>query len=127
MADLTLVQRFGSNVNYNEANQEITIKLGDLRDSPDGDFSTGYGLNISAITTANIDSYASKILWALLMLSWQNQAEDNNDETVNLYMINQGKRGVNRNSVAQFGYSLVATAYQNDSLGTILDPDNIGA
>lgn len=127
MADLTLVQRFGSNVTYNQTNQEITIKLEDLRDAPDGDFSTGYGLDISAITTANIDSYASKILWALLMLSWQNQSENNNDETVNLYMTNQGKRGVNRNSVAQFGYSLVATAYQNDSLGITLDPDNIGA
>jgi len=37
------------------------------------------------------------------------------------------KRNITRNSVSQFGYQLVATAYQNDNLGITLDPDAIGA
>jgi uncharacterized surface anchored protein len=77
------------------------------------------------MTQANKDEYASKILWALLLKSQASQAADNNDETVKLYVTNQGKRSVTRNNVAQFGYQLVTTAYQNDSLGVTLDPDNL--
>ena len=125
MADLTAIQRFGANLTFNDTTKVLSIDLNDLTDA--GDFTNGYGLDISGLTAASLDSYASKILWSLLLLSQQNQAESNNDNTVGLYVTNQGKRSVTRNSVAQFGYQLVATAYQSDSLGVILDPDNIGA
>ncbi len=124
MADLTLANRFGTNVSFNETTKILSIDLNDLSDT--GDFSNGYGLDPSAMSALNQDEYASRILWALLLLSQQNQAADNNDETVGLYVTNQGKRSVTRNSVAQFGFQLVATAYQNDTIGVNLDPDSIG-
>ncbi len=123
MADLTLAQRFGAGVTFNETTKILTLDLNNLASITIG--GTDYGLNVSTMTTANKDTFASRILWALLLLSQANQAIDNNDETVKLYVTNQGKRSVTRNSVSQFGYQLVATAYQNDSLGVTLDPDNL--
>lgn len=125
MTDLTLAQRFGTGVTFDDTTKILSIDLNNL--SSISISGTDYGLNASAMTVANKDQYASKILWALLLLNQKNQAIDNNDETVKLYMSNQGKRSVTRNSVSQFGYQLVATAYQNDSLGITLDPDAIGA
>jgi hypothetical protein len=123
MADLTLIQRFGANIAFNETTKILSINLTDLTSIMVGGIDVG--LNVAAMTTANKDQYASKILWALLLKSQATQAVDNNDETVKLYVTNQGKRNVTRNNVAQFGYQLVATAYQNDSLGVTLDPDNL--
>ncbi|MBW4535195.1 MAG: hypothetical protein KME09_14770 [Pleurocapsa minor HA4230-MV1] len=123
MADLTLAQRFGTSVAFNETTKILSINLNDLASITIS--GVDVGLNVSAMTTANKDQYASKILWALLLKSQATQAADNNDETVKLYVTNQGKRSFTRNSVAQFGYQLVATAYQNDSLGVTLDPDNL--
>ena len=123
MADLTLAQRFGSSVALNATTKVLSIDLNNLTTITMG--SVNYGLNISALTDENKNDYASKILWSLILLSQSNQAADNNDETVKLYVTNQGKRSVTRNNVSQFGYQLVATAYQNDSLGVVLDPDNL--
>ena len=123
MADLTLAQRFGSSVALNTTTKVLSIDLNNLTTITMG--SVNYGLNISALTDENKNDYASKILWSLILLSQSNQAADNNDETVKLYVTNQGKRSVTRNNVSQFGYQLVATAYQNDSLGVVLDPDNL--
>lgn len=123
MADLTLVQRFGTSVAFNDTTKILSINLNDLASIMVS--GVDVGLNVSAMTAANKDQYASKILWALLLKSQATQAADNNDETVKLYVTNQGKRNVTRNSVSQFGYQLVATAYQNDSLGVTLDPDNL--
>lgn len=125
MPDLTLAQRFGSNVAFNPTTKMLTINLADLNSIMIS--GVDYGLNVSAMTDANKDSYASRILWALLLKSQSAQASDNNDETVTVYVTNQGKRSVSRNSVAQFGYQLVATAYKNDTLGVNLDPDALGA
>lgn len=123
MADLTLIQRFGTNATYNDTNKTVTIDLNDLTSIIVS--GVDVGLDISGLSAVNIDDYASKILWSLILLNQANQPTDNNDETVRLYVTNQGKRNVTRNNVAQFGYQLVTTAYQNDSLGTVLDPDNL--
>ncbi|MEO0011712.1 MAG: hypothetical protein RLZZ535_101 [Cyanobacteriota bacterium] len=123
MADLTLAQRFGSSVAFNATTKVLSIDLNNLTTITIA--GVNYGLNISALTDTNKNDYASKILWSLILLSQANQTADNNDETVKLYVTNQGKRSITRNNVAQFGYQLVATAYQNDSLGVTLDPDNL--
>ena len=125
MADLTMTQRFGSSVSFNETSKILSIDLNNFTDA--GDVTTGLGLDVSSMTTANIDSYSSKILWAIIQLSQQNQAVDNNDETVGLYVTNQGKRNVTRNSVAQIAFQLVANAYINDPIAVNLDPDAIGS
>ena len=125
MAELTLQQRFGSNVVFDEIAKTLTIKLSDLSDS--GDVSTGLGLDTSAMTDANKDEYSSRLIYSLLQLSQQNQSADNNDETVGIYITNEGRRNLIRNQVAQLGFRLVTTAYQNDPLGVTIDPDNIGA
>lgn len=125
MADLTLIQRFGANVAFNATTKMLTINLADLNSIMIS--GVDYGLNVSAMTDANKNSYASRILWALLLKSQATQAVDNNDETVTVYLTNSGKRSVTRNNVAQFGYQLLATAYQNDTLGVNLDPDALGA
>jgi hypothetical protein len=123
MADLTLAQRFGSAVSFNETTKLLTINLNNLSSIVVG--SVDVGLNISGMTNANKDSYASRIFWALLQLQRVTQPADNNDQTVGVYISNQGKRNVTRNSVSQVGFQLVATAYKNDTEGLDLDPDAI--
>ena len=130
MTDLTLKQRFGSNAQITSTSDGLVlaINLNDLNDAENfGDFTNGLGLNTDPINSSNADEYASKILWALIGLSQQNQPENNNDETVGIYVSNQGKRPVNRNGVAQFGYLTLVTGYQDDNSGLVLDPDNLGS
>lgn len=122
MADLTIQQSYGSSVTFDDTNSVLSINLNDLTDS---DLNDGYGLDISGITLANLNEYASKILWALLLLNQQKQPENNNDETIRLYITNQGKRSIVRNNVSQFGFQLVVTAYKNDTVGVTLDPDDM--
>lgn len=124
MSDLTVQQRFGTSVTFNQTTKLLSINLNDLTDT--GDFTNGYGLDISDLTLDNLDEYASKILWSLILLNQQNQPENNNDETLKLYVTNQGKRTVVRNQVSQFGFQMVVTAYKNDTVGVVLDPDDIG-
>jgi len=123
MADLGLIGRFGQSVSFDQTAKTVTINLNDL--SNINLSGVNYGLDSSAMTSSNKDQYASKILWALILLNQVNQNQDNNDDTVKLYVTNQGKRSVNRNSVPQFGYQLVITAYKNDTLGVSLDPDSL--
>lgn len=123
MADLTLTQRFGQNVSFNPTSKILSVNLNDLASVVIA--GSDVGLDVSGMTAENQDQYASRILWSLLQLSQQNQPENNNDETVGVYVTNQGKRSISRNNVAQFGFQLVATAYQNDNIGVTLDPDNI--
>ncbi len=125
MADLTLAQRFGNTVSFNATAKTLTLNLNDLSSIiVQGE---DLGIDVSAMTADNKDSYASRILWALLLLSQSNQPETNNDETIGIYVQNQGKRTVVRNSVSQFGFILAATAYRNDTVGTQLDPDAIAS
>jgi hypothetical protein len=121
MADLTLQQRFGTNVTYNDTNKTITINLNDLTDT--GDIINGLGLNLTNLTAANINSYASRILYQLLLLNFQKQAATNNDETVGIYITNTGRRDIVRNNISQFAYTLGVAVYTANNLATILDPD----
>lgn len=124
MPDLTLAQRFGDSVSFNATSKVLSIDLNNLSSIDlNGE---DLGIDVSSMTVANQDTYATRILWALLLRSQSQQPETNNDETVGLYVTNQGKRTVVRNSVSQFGFQLVATAYKNDTVGTQLDPDAIG-
>jgi hypothetical protein len=123
MADLTLVQRFGSGVSFNDTNKTLTIDLNNLSSIMVG--GVDLGINVTGMTAANKDTYASRIFWALLQLQRVAQNTDNNDNTVGVYVSNQGKRNVTRNSVAQVGFQLSATAYKNDTEGVDLDPDAI--
>lgn len=125
MPNLTLAQRFGSSVSFNETTKQLTIDLNDLSSVIIN--GNDVGLDVSQMTVANQDEYSSKILYSLLQLSQQNQPESNTDETVGVYMTNEGRRSVTRNGVSQLGFRLVATAYVNDTLGTTVDPDSIGA
>ena len=126
MADLTLIQRFGSNASFDQTAGTLTIKLSDLADQANGgDITNGLGLDTTAMNSTNQDEYSSRILWALLQLNQQNQPENNQDETVGVYVINEGKRNAVRNNVPQFGFRQVVTAYINDDLGNTLDPDAI--
>ncbi len=123
MADLTLIQRFGSNVSFNETTKILSIDLNDLTDS--GDIIDGLGLDVSGMSAANIDNYSGKILYSLLLLNFQQQAAENNDDSVPIYVTNAGRRSITRNGVAQFGYGLTLTAYQLDQVGNLIDPDNM--
>jgi hypothetical protein len=123
MADLTLAQRFGTDVSFNETTKVLTINLNNLSSIIVN--GSDYGLNVSAMTNSNKNSYASRIIWALLQMQRVNQPADNNDQSVGVYVSNQGKRNVTRNSVSQVGFQLVATAYKNDTEGVDLDPDAI--
>ena len=121
MSDLTLNQRFGSNATYNNTNKTLTINLNDLTDA--GDIADGLGLDITGITAANANDYASKIFYALLLLNFQQQPDTNNDETVAMYITNGGRRDITRNGVSQFAYLLTVNNYTPNNLATVLDPD----
>lgn len=121
MSDLTLNQRFGSNASYNSSNKTLTINLNDLTDA--GDIADGLGLDISSLTAANVNDYASKILYTLLLLSFQQQPQTNNDETVAIYITNSGRRDITRNGTSQFAYLLTVNNYTPNNLATVLDPD----
>ena len=124
MADLTLVQRFGDDVAFDPATKKLTIDLNNLSQILiDG---IDYGLNSSAMTDANKDEYSARIFWALMQKHRASQPATNNDETVGVYVTNEGRRNAIRNQVPQHGFRLVATAYANDTVGIDLDPDNIG-
>lgn len=128
MADLTLAQRFGSSVTFNETTKELTIDLNNLTDA--GDITNGLGLDISGMTASNADTYSSKILAAILNLNYQNQPAQNTDETVLAY-ISQLRKGsaVVRNAVSgvsQFPFQQTVSLYTPDNLGNQLDPDALG-
>lgn len=125
MADLTLADRFGDNVSFNPATKVLAIDLNNLSSIVVA--GVDLGLDTSAMTDTNKDEYASRILWALLQRSRAVQPENNTDETVGIYLTNQGKRNLIRNSIAQVGFQIVTTAYKNDTQGVNLDPDEIGA
>ena len=125
MADLTLAQRFGNNVAFNPTSKVLSLNLNDLSSIVVN--GVDVGLSVANMTDLNKDEYASRILWSLLQLSQSVQPENNNDETVGIYIQNQGKRSIVRNQVSQFGFVLAATAYKNDTVGIQLDPDAIGA
>ena len=121
MADLTLQQRFGSSVTFNATSKTLTIALNDLTDA--GDIVDSLGLDISALSSANINSYASKILYGLILLNFQKQAATNNDDSVGLYIQNSGRRDATRNGIAQFAYNFNLAFYTANNLAAVLDPD----
>ncbi|MEY2833396.1 MAG: hypothetical protein RLZZ574_2655 [Cyanobacteriota bacterium] len=112
MADLTLGQRFGTSVAFNETTKVLSINLNDLNSILVS--GVDVGLNVSAMTDANKDQFASRILWALLQLQRKNQQTDNNDQTVGVYVTNQGKRNLTRNNISQVGFQLTATVYYRE-------------
>lgn len=124
MPDLSLIQRFGSNATFDATAKTLTIKLNDLTDT--GDIINNLGLDISGLTASNIDSYASKILYSLILLSFQKQQPTNNDETVSLYISNSGRRDVSRNGISQFSYAMQVNTYTPNTLPSTLDPDLLG-
>lgn len=124
MPDLTFAQRFGNNVSFDSTSKMLTVDLNNLSSIIVNGVDIGF--DVSAMTAENQNNYATRILWALLLLNQANQPEDNTDETVGIYIQNQGKRNIIRNQVSQFGFSLVATAYKNDTVGVQLDPNDIG-
>ena len=75
--------------------------------------------------STNVNSYASKILWAILDYICFSQPETNNDETRGIYITNQGKRVAVRNNVSQFSFGLLVNGYTPDPLGVKLAPDNL--
>ncbi|MBE9171398.1 hypothetical protein IQ238_29200 [Pleurocapsales cyanobacterium LEGE 06147] len=130
MPDLTLAQRFGTNVTIDTSvanNPKLVITLKDLQDSTNGgDILNGLGIDdATVINDTNKDQWASAILHALVLLSFQKQPTNNNDPTVAIYITNGGKRFLTRDSVNQVEFRLIAAAYKNDSQGLFVDPDDL--
>lgn len=125
MPDLTLSQRFGTNATINATNKTLTINLNDLTDS--GDILNGLGLDLSGLTAQNANSYASRILYTVLLLNFQQQPETNNDETVAIYVTSGGRRDTVRNGVSQFNYVWQVNNYTPNNLPDTLDPDQMVA
>ena len=129
MAGLTYAQVFGANATLDTttpSNPVLQIPLEAIKDDATLGLTDGLGIaDISQITDANKDDWAAKILYALVLRHYQKQPADNIDDTNPVYVTNQGKRPITRNSVAQFAYQLVINAYKNDTLGTLVDTDEI--
>lgn len=123
MADLTIAQRFGTRAVFSETTKKLTLDLNDLTDT--GDIINGLGLDISGMNNANANTYASKILYALLLLNFQKQPDTNNDETIALYITSGGRRDASRNSIAQFNYIWQVNNYTPNNLASVLDPDQM--
>ena len=127
---LTLKDLFGSNASYDPNTRKLLIQIDDFQNNnPDfgiGDFTNGLGMDLSSINASNADQYAERFFWALIQLRKQKQPEINNDDTIGIYITNQGRRNLNRNGTAQIGYQELVTGYKYDPSGTTLDPDEIG-
>lgn len=125
MADLTLAQRFGSNVSFDEANKTVTLDLNDLTDA--GDIADSLGLDISGMTTANADSYSTKIMYALLLLAIQQQPTDGiNDPELKMFLSEGGLRIGTGARTGQMQRVISVNIYTVESnLNTLVDADNI--
>ncbi|MEL7521929.1 MAG: hypothetical protein AAGJ80_09995 [Cyanobacteria bacterium J06553_1] len=122
---LTLSQRYGDGVTFNPSAKTLTIDLNDLSSILVS--GVDLGLDISGMTDANKDEYADGIFWALVQRQREQQPDNNNDETVGIYVTNRGKTSATRNGVAQFAFNLNIAGYKNDTEGVNLDPDAIGS
>ena len=113
MADLYLGEVFGTDVTFDPANKILSFGLYGLDYMPD----------VSQMTAENADSYTARILWAMLTQLYNYQPTENNDETRAIYVTNQGKRTVVRNSTAQFSFGLLVSGFTPDPLGTEIPPE----
>ncbi len=123
---------FGSSVTLNETvptDKVLEIHLNNFEDVANGgDITGGVGLDdASAITAANLDANASRILSSIVILHQQQQPADNTDETNGTYIDfdpNFDKAFVTRNATGQIRYRYKVDTYTNDSV-TALDPDDV--
>ncbi len=92
MPDLTLAQRFGSNATFSETNKTVTIDLNNFKNSSaGGEILNNLGIDsLTSITAANINTYASKILYALLILNAQKQSTTINDNASEKIYLTEG-------------------------------------
>ena len=125
MPDLTLAQRFGTNAAIDATNRTLTINLDDLTDT--GDIIDNLGLDLSGLNATNAESYASRILYSLLLLNFQKQPATNNDETIAVYITTGGRRDAVRNGISQFNYIWLVNNYTANNLPETLDPDQMVA
>lgn len=116
MADLTLKDVFGENVNYNASSTKLTFTLTDI---------AGDTLNTDVITEHNCDRCASKMLWALLNHVKNAQPNTNNDPERGIYVSNQGSRRVTRGNINQFAYQMVIAGYTPDPMASTLSADDL--
>lgn len=130
MADLNLAQRFGSNALYDEASKILAIDLNDFLDSSNGgDFTNGLGIDsLTNYTAANIDSLASSIFYALILLNAQNQSPGINDDAAEKLYLTEGGVRVNTSGTrtGQVQRLLTLNVFDtNNTIANIVDIDQI--
>ena len=129
MPGLTFAQLFGTNATLDlttPSNPKLVIPLEAIKDDNTLGLTGGLGIaNISQITDTTKDAWAAKILYALVLRHYQKHPSDNTDDTNPVYITNGGKRSITRNNVGQFAYQLTLNAYKNDTLGSLIDTDDL--
>jgi hypothetical protein len=125
----TLVNLFGDGATFNESAKTVTFDLNNFKNIADGGkIMNSLGMNnLAAITATNVNNYAAKIFYGLLvLLSQQQSATINDDSTEAIYLTQGGIRIATgtRNGQVQRVISINVFDTAN-TVGNIVDIDNI--
>lgn len=125
MPDLTIAQRFGTNVSFDETTKVLSIDLNDLTDT--GDIINNLGLDLTSLTAANLDDYASKILYGLILLSAQQQPTDGaTDPELKIFLTEGGLRIGTGTRQGQLQRVINLNVYTSESnLNNLVDIDAV--
>lgn len=129
----TIQDIFGVDVTLDETtatDPKLVIRLQNFQDNGTGagEITDGNGIDdVSVITSANLDTFSSDILVAIIKMHIQKQPTTNTDETDATYVdfdSNRNKSFVTRNSVTQLRFNPTVNIYQPDTT-TTFDPDQL--
>ena len=125
----SLISIFGTSATYTPASQTITIDLNDMKDdSNGGEILNGIGIDDpTTITAANIDEWAVKIFYGLLVIAGQNQSlNPNDDPTEKLFISEGGVRIGNGTRQGQIQRLMIANFFDSTTLvGNVVDIDDV--
>jgi hypothetical protein len=125
----TLVNLFGDGATFNESAKTVTFDLNNFKNIADGGkIMNSLGMNnLAAVTAANVNNYAAKIFYGLLvLLSQQQSATINDDSTEAIYLTQGGIRIATGTRNGQVQRVISVNVFDTaNTVGNIVDIDNI--
>lgn len=131
MPDLTYQQRYGNNCELTEdtdGNKLLTINLGNLQNTGMGIGEITDSLGLADQTAIALDptaiAGASKILYLLLLLNYQQQPEEDTDPEIGVYISDGGLRFATGDRDGQIEYRYTVSVYANSTVLKEIPPVN---
>lgn len=125
----SLIKLFGDGATFNETTKTVTFNLDNLKNLADGGkIINNLGINnLAAVTAANVDSYAKRIFYGLLvLLSQQQSATINDDPTEAIYLTQGGIRIATGTRNGQVQRIISVNVFDTaNTVGNLVDIDEI--